>query len=295
MSKSSITNISTISKVTALKRSETHMFAILVWPMKKITITLPIAVITISLLLLVQPGILQQLVWSQPDDAITIPNATSAINPGVYPPGSAPYNLTYGQWSAKWWQWALSLPQDINPLIDQTGEHCAQGQNQTSPVWFLAGTAGGSVERTCTIPEGKAILFPVLNSVNVKTDPSETEGDLRATSKQEMDNPAILEASIDGIPLQELQNYRAESPPLFNITLPEGNIFGVPEMSSEAVSDGYWVMLQPLPVGDHNLNFQGAGRPALTGPGGLVTDVTYGLTIAPVPPVLASINATDMD
>jgi hypothetical protein len=259
------------------------MYAVPLLP-TKVVIILPVVVVSLSLFLLVQSGTFQP-VWSQPS------SANSGINPGVYPPDSTPYNLTYAQWSAEWWQWIFSLPQDVNPLVDQTGEHCAQGQS--GPVWFLAGTFGGSVERTCTIPEGKTIFFPVLNNANVKTDTSETEGDLRVTTKQETDNPAVLEASIDGVPLQDLPNYRAESP-LFNVTLPEGNIFGVPEMSSEAVSDGYWVMLQPLSVGDHNLSIQGAGRPALTEPGGIVTQVTYRLTIAPSPPVLTSTNATEV-
>lgn len=252
----------------------------------EIIIILPIAVITISLLL-VQPGALQP-VWSQPSNATITTDATSDINPSVYPPDSAPYNLTYGEWGAKWWQWILSLPQDINPLIDQTGEHCAQGQS--GPVWFLAGTGGGPIERTCTIPEGNAVLFPVLNSVNVKTDPSETEGDLRVTTKAAMDNPAVLEASVDGVPLQDLPNYRAESP-LFNVTLPPGNIFGVPELSSQAVSDGYWVMLQPLAVGDHSLNFRGADMASAAG--GLVTQATYQLTVSPTAGTAAAAAATN--
>lgn len=238
-------------------------------------IIFPIVVITISLLL-IQP-LAPQIVWSQQGNDTTITtDATSDINSSVFLPDSTPYNLTYGEWSAKWWQWVFSLPQDINPLIDQTGEHCAQGQD--GPVWFLAGTSGGAVERSCIIPEGKAILFPVLNSGNVKTDPSETEEDLRVITKEAVDNPAVLEASVNGVPLQNLQNYRAESP-LFNVTLPEGNIFGVPELHSEAVSDGYWVMLRPLPVGDHTINFRGADAAAVAG--GLVTEVTYKVTIAP--------------
>jgi len=30
--------------------------------------------------------------------------------PGVFPINSAPYGKTYGEWSAKWWQWDLSCP-----------------------------------------------------------------------------------------------------------------------------------------------------------------------------------------
>ena len=56
---------------------------------------------------------------------------------GVYPPGSNPLGVTYGEWTAKWWQWLLSIPGPVNPNLDTTGANCAQGQS--GPVWFLAG------------------------------------------------------------------------------------------------------------------------------------------------------------
>jgi hypothetical protein len=71
------------------------------------------------------------------------------------------YGLTYGEWTAKWWQWGYSIPKDINPAYDDTGKNCAQKQN--GPVWFLAGTYGHAVNRGWDIPAGKAILFPILN------------------------------------------------------------------------------------------------------------------------------------
>ena len=74
---------------------------------------------------------------------------------------SKPYGLTYGEWTAKWWQWGYSIPKDINPAYDDTGKNCAQKQN--GPVWFLAGTYGHAVNRGWDIPAGKAILFPILN------------------------------------------------------------------------------------------------------------------------------------
>jgi hypothetical protein len=33
-------------------------------------------------------------------------------------------------------------------------------------VWYLASTAGGAVTRSCTIPAGKTILFPIVNTEN---------------------------------------------------------------------------------------------------------------------------------
>lgn len=72
------------------------------------------------------------------------------INPGVFPPDSRPYNLSYGDWSSKWWQWAQSIPEENSPTGDETGEKYSQ--DQSGPVWFLAGTRGGSAVRDCTIP-----------------------------------------------------------------------------------------------------------------------------------------------
>jgi hypothetical protein len=61
-----------------------------------------------------------------------------------------------------WVRWAESLPWLDGPIKDQTGEHCADGQD--GPVWYLAGTAGGPVVRECDIPAGKQLFFPLLNT-----------------------------------------------------------------------------------------------------------------------------------
>ena len=64
--------------------------------------------------------------------------AKNLNNPGVLPPQSHSHGKTYGEWSAEWWQWALSLPADSNPFFDETG--CANGANgQHGSVWFLTG------------------------------------------------------------------------------------------------------------------------------------------------------------
>ena len=205
--------------------------------------------------------------------------ATSSNNPAIFPPDSQPYGLAYGEWTAKWWQWAHSIPTENNPMLDETGEDCAQAQNQTSPVWFLAGTSGGSVERTCTIPAGKAILFPVVNTVNIRA-ASETDEELLAGAKNQVDLVTTLEASIDGVPLQDLWSYRIQSP-FFDVTLPNDNIFGISQGSYRAVADGYWVFLEPLPTGQHEIRLHGVmGDPTAASIVNLETAVTYHLTIS---------------
>jgi hypothetical protein len=40
---------------------------------------------------------------------------------------------------------------------------------------------------------------------------------------------------------------------LFNFTLPENNILVLPPQTTQAVSDGNWVFLKPLPVDNHTI------------------------------------------
>jgi hypothetical protein len=47
-----------------------------------------------------------------------------------------------------------------------------------------------------------------------------------------------------------MSEYRFQSS-LFNLTLPENNVMGVPAQETQGVSDGYFVILKPLPKGEH--------------------------------------------
>ena len=42
----------------------------------------------------------------------------------VFDPESSYFNLTYAEWTAKWWQWAYSIPKNLHPAYDDTGKFC---------------------------------------------------------------------------------------------------------------------------------------------------------------------------
>jgi hypothetical protein len=206
-------------------------------------------------------------------------NSNSGSIPSVYPVNSKPYGMSYGDWTAKWWQWAVSIPKDINPGADMTGKNCAL--KQSGPVWFLAGTFGGPATRTCTIQAGNAILLPLLNSqCNYLAKPNlKTESQLLACAKSLNEGVSGLDATIDGTKIQGLQNYRVHSP-LFNITYQANNIDGAPIGKTQAVSDGYWVMLKPLPVGDHTIHMLGSVVNYVQGTlNNFATEVTYHIKV----------------
>jgi len=207
---------------------------------------------------------------------------------------TTPYGLTYGEWTARWWQWAYSIPRDVHPAYDDTGKYCTEGQS--GPVWFLAGTYGHPAERYCTIREGKAILLPILNSeCSYAEFPSLNDQEqLRQCANQIQDSVVQLEASIDGMPISGLEQYRVQSP-LFNLTVGQNNILDLPaNTTTQAVSDGNWLFLKPLSKGEHVIYFKGGlnannvttnknnsnTTDPFAGPHGWDNPVTYHITIA---------------
>ena len=203
----------------------------------------------------------------------------SNISERVYPINSKPYGLTYGEWSAKWWQWLTSIPTKDNPSVDETGAKCAVGQKEPN-LWFLSGTGGGEVTRACSIPAGKAIFFPVLNVECDYLSPDlKTESDLRKCAKDDQDKATNLQATVDGVAIPDLKSYRVQSP-LFNMTLPKDNAMGYPQGTTQAVSDGFWIILKPLPAGEHQIHFSGSLVDfTATGPLNFVSDAKYDITV----------------
>ena len=209
-------------------------------------------------------------------------------NHGVAPPDSKPYGKSYGAWGAEWWKWVYSIPAAKNPIQDTTGEFGSL--NQSGPVWFLAGTFGTTVERTLTIPSGKGIFFPIFNIFNDYPCPEppifepapgqSLEAFLAAGAAAYIDQATDLAMAVqvDGVELKNLFNYRAASH-LVTFTADPSWVTLAPCVTGTpqfGVSDGYWVMLAPLPKGIHTIHISAAAAAT-----GFNLDVTYTITVGP--------------
>jgi hypothetical protein len=174
----------------------------------------------------------------------------------IYYREDRPRGRSWEEWVELWWRWHYSKPQNINPIVDTTGEHCREGQIHDG-IWFLSGTFGGREERTCEVPSGRAILFPILNDlISFATHPQLKSGaELYAYAKADLDKTKFLYAKVDGIELKNLETCRVQSA-VFNISLPSDHHNKGP-VSTLAASDGYWVFLKPLTVGEHTIEFVG--------------------------------------
>lgn len=198
------------------------------------------------------------------------------INPGLYSPNSSPYGTSFDKWTTKWWQWFIGIPNNQQPFPDTTGEKC--GIKQAGPVWYLVGAAG-KVERNCIIPSDKAILFPILNTEcsYSETPTLKTEQDLRKCAV-ESNKDAVLKASLDNHEIKNIDNYRVTSS-LFNVTYPSDPVFPTNSNFSQAVSDGWFIMLEPLKPGTHELKFSASQLGAGTTGENTVMDVKYNLNV----------------
>ena len=216
---------------------------------------------------------------------LTAPMTPAFADQGTVPPGQLP------ELTAQWWQWLLSIPSSVNPLTDTKGDYCMVGQR--GPIWFLVGSPGGSpVSRSCSVPQGTTLFFPVINTATANTPNACGQGPENLTAKEQqasikpfIDAAQNLKVTVDHQTIRKTLLRRVQATP-FAIALPEDNIF-VPGCStlnppgqpagvfSPAVADGYYVSLDPLKPGAHEIHIQAQSD-------SFTVDVTYNLTVVPV-------------
>lgn len=207
-------------------------------------------------------------------------------NHDIAPPSSEPYGKSYGEWSAQWWTWAMELPVNgpvPHPFVDSPAFDVTEGQHGN--VWFLAAPFG-TVHRTCAIPAGKALFVGLLNVESSDLEGlGATEAEQRASSKWQADHIHNVACSLDGDAVKHIDHYRVASPQ-FSFTAPDPWIFSpAPGGNGTSVSDGYFVLLNPLSKGSHTLhctgNFHFSVAEGDPFDWDAAIDITYTLTVAP--------------
>jgi hypothetical protein len=206
-------------------------------------------------------------------------------NPGVIPPNARYRGLTYGEWGARWWQAALTIPvvDGYHPLISGG----AFGGDEGVVFLSQAYVVGGNVTVDITIPSGTALLVPVVNAECSMIEPPPFHGDdeesLRACANAALDATSGWSAVIDGRPVNNLDAYRTDSPLFTFGPLPANNylaFFGVDApagATSPSVDAGVYLLLTPLSVGQHVVSVSATFPPGFGGT--IVT--TFNITVVP--------------
>lgn len=216
---------------------------------------------------------------------LTLALAGTAVAAGkglskVAPPDASVGGMTYAEWSAAWWQWALALDADDTHPFWADDDHFDVTLGQSGKVWFLAGVFGTGNERHITIPAGTRLFLPMINveASNLESEPwygEDEEAQLEAAMAigDAMEDVAL---TVDGVALDHIEDYRVQSPQ-FEFWIPEYNaLFVEGPDEGTAVSDGYWAMIGPLSKGTHTIYLTGTfGAPYNWGS----IETTYHVTV----------------
>lgn len=180
----------------------------------------------------------------------------------------------YEAQATAWTRWALEQSWSEGPILDTNGSHCAD--NQSGDTWFLAGTSGGTVRRSCTIPADTQLFFPLINYWVFPTPDSIIEGDpendlaawqafVEGYFPGRRHYTCGLTLRVDGqnlLPDLETMDEELWVDVLdpFDVVLGEDNFstpFGGPSGPRVGWTAGHWALLTPLPPGVHKLELGG--------------------------------------
>jgi hypothetical protein len=165
----------------------------------------------------------------------------------ILPQNSKPFGLTFNEWSIKWWQWLLAIPKSTNPALDYIGKYASIGQVHPN-IFFLCQTMEGIRQqptRKISIHRGTSIFMPIINWISNFYEHGNTEKELVEIAREKMDSVGNLELNLDGINIQGLEKYRFLSN-FFTVKLPKDNILDLPSGNARLISDGFWVLTEPI-------------------------------------------------
>jgi hypothetical protein len=197
------------------------------------SITRRTAAVLLSLSLLAASGL-----WAQP--------ASAQIVPG----GSTVEGKTIGNWGFEWWQWVFGITSP-DPMIDTTG--AAQSAGQAPPVWYTCGAAGpatgNAVTRNFSVPADQHILVSLF-SVGVYFEDTDPANLCTEIVPDFVSQTTALSFSLDGVPISQANlftNHRETSSLDLTTVVVPGNPYAPPGIYPGSCSDGYFVMIEPLP------------------------------------------------
>jgi hypothetical protein len=172
------------------------------------------------------------------------------------------------------WQWSMGLPPTDQLARDPiTNLHqCYLGHDKNNTVLFLLSPFDASYGSECTIPSEKYLLVPLLVGECDPTVPEERTKsgkieDLWACAKEADEPFDTWEVSLDGkvifkkvgsdeINSELKDDILVRNSSKFTIVIPEHNAFEAPAGSYPAVVDGYYLPMNPLSPGEHQLQYK---------------------------------------
>ena len=173
----------------------------------------------------------------------------------------------------EWWQWVVSIPSAVNPLLDNNGKSCSLGQRGN--LWFLVGNTGGRTVRQCSLPAGNRVLIPLHNTFCF-ADRTRTANQCDDEVLRHYAGFGSWSAELNGVPLEIIDQPPVPGEYVFNVAVPRNGLFDFrPGLYRVTAAAGRWALVDLAQPGVYSLRVRAKG-PASS------SDVTYQLTVAEV-------------
>ncbi len=197
------------------------------------------------------------LIFSLPLLFFSITNvlAIESIEDYVFAPDSKPYNRTYGEWEAKFWELHVNLEPDKSPASpNYKPTECLLLKNEKENMTFLSDFYSEIEYRNynCEISQ-TPIAIPAL-----------TEG----CSYGEFENPndniiegcvyshnpyAVVKVTIDGKEIRDIDRFRITSDWFILNVTQKDNPYDIRLGSHKAKINAIMPIIKPLPPGEHEI------------------------------------------
>lgn len=209
-----------------------------------------------------------------------------------------PYGKPLEQWAKEYWQWNVGLPPGDIPKDNNTNlDKCILGSDPEKTMLFLVEAYDLTYSTKCDISTKSPLLIPLLIG---ECDPSVDEPrtktgkieDLWACAKDANEGFKAWEIRLDDrILFKKVGNQEVNAnlkdqilvrnSSLFNITMPQVNRYEANAGVYPAVVDGYYLILKPLPPGEHTLTYKFTQEQKLPGAdlSSINGDATYSFAV----------------
>ena len=216
-----------------------------------------------------------------------------------------PFNTTYDDWASEYWnKWIGKNADEATPKAG--GCLLVNDDNKTEPmIMLMETTVSAPPTQDCKISSTQGILVPLwIGWCDTGNGQDTTAEQLTDCAKRQNLGRIISQVKIDGSPVANLDVTQSVVPGSGALDYKVNSLNNVTEFSSkpfsliipatthkpnqtpgtwEAVSQGWWVFLKPLPVGNHTLfyNIRVTPTGALTSPGTSphFADINYNLDV----------------
>ncbi len=231
---------------------------------------------------------------------------TSVYAVEVFSKGDKPFGVSYDDWAAKFWNhWIGKNTDQATPK--QGGCLIVNSDNKSEPMVMLMETADVTFPPTqvCKISAGQGILIPLwVGWCDTGANKGDSEQQLMSCAKKQNLGNIRSDIKVDGVPTAKLDVKQTVIPGSNSLDYKVNSISNVTQSTSKqftltipsdthkpnqvsgtwnAVSDGWWVFLKPLPAGEHTIfyNIRVTPTGAVTSPGTSphFADITYKIQV----------------